>query len=71
MSNYWIKYANNFDQINNFFFGMNYDVNCKQNFRISIDGLLVFFPYEYVYPEQVLYMEQLKKALDAPVSLNF
>lgn len=26
----------------------------------------MYFPYQYVYPEQILYMEQLKKALDAP-----
>jgi len=36
-------------------------------YRLNIDNLTVHFPYEYVYPEQVLYMEQLKKALDAPV----
>ncbi|GMT18353.1 hypothetical protein PFISCL1PPCAC_9650, partial [Pristionchus fissidentatus] len=34
--------------------------------RLTIDGLEVFFPYEYVYPEQVLYMQELKKSLDAP-----
>uniref|UniRef100_A0A914GXT4 DNA 5'-3' helicase n=1 Tax=Globodera rostochiensis TaxID=31243 RepID=A0A914GXT4_GLORO len=34
--------------------------------RLHIDGLNVLFPYEYVYPEQLLYMEQLKKVLDAP-----
>ncbi|KAL3094502.1 hypothetical protein niasHT_026268 [Heterodera trifolii] len=34
--------------------------------RLHIDGLSVLFPYEYVYPEQLLYMEQLKKVLDAP-----
>nr|CAD2194153.1 unnamed protein product [Meloidogyne enterolobii] len=34
--------------------------------KLNIDGLNILFPYEYVYPEQVLYMEQLKKALDAP-----
>ncbi|KAI1724657.1 helical and beta-bridge domain-containing protein [Ditylenchus destructor] len=34
--------------------------------KLNIDGLPVYFPYEYVYPEQVLYMEELKKALDAP-----
>ncbi|TKR64288.1 hypothetical protein L596_024850 [Steinernema carpocapsae] len=32
--------------------------------RITIDGLQVFFPYDYIYPEQVLYMKELKKALD-------
>ncbi|KAH7731005.1 DNA excision repair protein ERCC-2 [Aphelenchoides avenae] len=34
--------------------------------RLNIDGLQVYFPYDHVYPEQVLYMEELKKALDAP-----
>jgi hypothetical protein len=33
--------------------------------------LTVLFPYDYVYPEQVLYMEELKKALDAPVGLTY
>lgn len=40
-------------------------------FRLNIDGLNVLFPYEYVYPEQLLYMEQLKKTLEAPVFLIF
>lgn len=30
-----------------------------------VDGLLVYFPYEYIYPEQYAYMLELKKALDA------
>uniref|UniRef100_A0A914W6J6 DNA 5'-3' helicase n=1 Tax=Plectus sambesii TaxID=2011161 RepID=A0A914W6J6_9BILA len=33
--------------------------------KINIDGLEVYWPYEYVYPEQVLYMTELKKTLDA------
>ncbi|KIH43957.1 hypothetical protein ANCDUO_26030, partial [Ancylostoma duodenale] len=33
--------------------------------RIDVDGLEVYFPYDYVYPEQVLYMQEVKKALDA------
>ncbi|XGW18812.1 hypothetical protein V3C99_002981, partial [Haemonchus contortus] len=33
--------------------------------RIDVDGLEVLFPYEYVYPEQVLYMHEVKKAIDA------
>lgn len=33
--------------------------------RLSVDGLLVYFPYEYIYPEQYAYMCELKKALDA------
>lgn len=37
-------------------------------FRLSVDGLLVYFPYEYIYPEQYAYMCELKKALDAKVN---
>ncbi|XP_019851833.1 PREDICTED: TFIIH basal transcription factor complex helicase XPD subunit-like [Amphimedon queenslandica] len=33
--------------------------------KINIDGLLVIFPYEYVYPEQYTYMLDLKRTLDA------
>lgn len=33
--------------------------------RLNIDGLLVYFPYDYIYPEQYLYMTELKKTLDA------
>lgn len=42
---------------------------CKTRFffRIDVDGLEVYFPYDYVYPEQVLYMQEVKKALDAQV----
>lgn len=35
--------------------------------RISVDGLLVYFPYEYIYPEQYEYMLELKRTLDAKV----
>nr|CAG4651600.1 EOG090X01B4 [Triops cancriformis] len=35
------------------------------NPRINVDGLLVYFPYEYIYPEQFSYMLELKQALDA------
>lgn len=31
----------------------------------NIDGLTVFFPYDYMYPEQFSYMLELKHALDA------
>jgi hypothetical protein len=31
----------------------------------DIDGLAVFFPYDYMYPEQYSYMLHLKHALDA------
>uniref|UniRef100_A0A8D9A2J3 TFIIH basal transcription factor complex helicase XPD subunit n=2 Tax=Cacopsylla melanoneura TaxID=428564 RepID=A0A8D9A2J3_9HEMI len=33
--------------------------------KLMIDDLPVFFPYEYIYPEQYAYMVELKKALDA------
>ncbi|KAH8299748.1 hypothetical protein KR044_005469, partial [Drosophila immigrans] len=33
--------------------------------RLSVDGLLVYFPYEYIYPEQYAYMLELKRSLDA------
>ena len=32
-----------------------------------MDGLLVYFPYDYIYPEQYTYMLELKRALDAKV----
>ncbi len=35
--------------------------------RLNIDGLLVYFPYDYIYPEQYSYMLELKKTLDAKV----
>lgn len=33
--------------------------------KLSVDGLEVLFPYEYIYPEQYSYMCELKKGLDA------
>ena len=39
--------------------------------RLNVDGLLVYFPYEYIYPEQFSYMLELKLALDAKVSYIF
>ena len=33
--------------------------------KFSLAGLDVFFPYEYIYPEQYKYMLELKRALDA------
>ncbi|KAK9823916.1 hypothetical protein WJX72_006337 [[Myrmecia] bisecta] len=33
--------------------------------KVNIDGLTVYFPYEYIYPEQYRYMLELKRALDA------
>ncbi|KAG7274628.1 hypothetical protein CRUP_009671 [Coryphaenoides rupestris] len=36
--------------------------------KLNIDGLLVYFPYEYIYPEQYSYMLELKRTLDAKVA---
>eukprot|EP00794_Sanderia_malayensis_P020345 gene20345-22348_t len=33
--------------------------------KVNIDGLLVYFPYDFIYPEQYSYMLELKKTLDA------
>lgn len=33
--------------------------------RFNLEGIEVFFPYEYIYPEQYTYMLELKRALDA------
>nr|CAG4641470.1 EOG090X01B4 [Eurycercus lamellatus] len=33
--------------------------------KLNVDGLLVYFPYDYIYPEQFSYMLELKHALDA------
>ena len=38
--------------------------------RVNIDGLLVVFPYDYVYPEQYAYMLDLKRSLDAQVCVG-
>ena len=35
--------------------------------KLNVDGLLVYFPYDYIYPEQYSYMLELKRALDAKV----
>ena len=37
--------------------------------RLNVDGLLVYFPYEYIYPEQYAYMLELKRTLDAKVGV--
>jgi hypothetical protein len=36
-------------------------------FRFNLEGLTVYFPYEYLYPEQYNYMLEVKRALDAKV----
>ena len=33
--------------------------------KLNVAGLLVHFPFDYIYPEQFSYMLELKKALDA------
>lgn len=33
----------------------------------QIDEVTVYFPFDYIYPEQFHYMQHLKKALDANV----
>ena len=42
-------------------------INLVTYSRLNVDGLLVYFPYDYIYPEQFSYMMELKKALDAKV----
>ena len=37
---------------------------------MNIDGLLVVFPYDYIYPEQYAYMLDLKRSLDAQVCVR-
>ena len=32
--------------------------------RFDLDGLDLFFPYDFLYPEQLTYMLELKRALD-------
>lgn len=34
-------------------------------FRLNVDGLIVYFPYDYIYPEQYEYMLALKRGIDA------
>jgi DNA excision repair protein ERCC-2 len=33
--------------------------------KFVLEGLEVYFPYEYIYPEQYRYMLELKRSLDA------
>lgn len=42
-------------------------INILICYRISVDGLIVYFPYDYIYPEQYAYMLELKRGLDAKV----
>ena len=34
--------------------------------KFDLEGITVYFPYEYIYPEQYKYMQELKRSLDAP-----
>lgn len=34
--------------------------------KFQLEEVTVYFPYEYIYPEQYLYMQELKRSLDAP-----
>lgn len=38
---------------------------CTSKMKFMIDDLMVYFPYEFIYPEQYQYMVELKRALDA------
>lgn len=38
----------------------------RPKMKFQLEEVTVFFPYEYIYPEQYLYMQELKRALDAP-----
>ena len=33
--------------------------------KFNLDGMDVYFPYDYIYPEQYEYMLELKRTLDA------
>jgi hypothetical protein len=33
--------------------------------KFGLEGLTVYFPYDFLYPEQYRYMLELKRALDA------
>ncbi len=40
-------------------------INIEHKMKLNIDGLLVYFPYDYIYPEQYAYMQELKRSIDA------
>jgi DNA excision repair protein ERCC-2 len=40
------------------------------SYRLTVDGLPVIFPYDYIYPEQYAYMLELKRTLDAKVRVR-
>ncbi|CAF1477747.1 unnamed protein product, partial [Didymodactylos carnosus] len=42
-----------------------YDISFSVKMKLNIDGLIVYMPYDYIYPEQYSYMHELKRGLDA------
>ena len=40
-------------------------VSLISRMKFNLEDIAVFFPYEYIYPEQYRYMLELKRALDA------
>lgn len=46
-----------------------FSIPCE--YRLTVDGLPVIFPYDYIYPEQYAYMLELKRTLDAKVPLSY
>ena len=40
-------------------------VSLISRMKFNLEDITVFFPYEYIYPEQYRYMLELKRALDA------
>lgn len=47
------------------------DFSIPCEYRLTVDGLPVIFPYDYIYPEQYAYMLELKRTLDAKVPLPY
>ena len=47
------------------FFLRNFSFCSRFIMKFNIDELTIYFPYEYIYPEQYSYMCSLKEALDA------
>ena len=44
----------------------NYSVDrflLQSRMKLNVEGLLVYFPYDYIYPEQFSYMLELKRYL--------
>ena len=39
--------------------------NSSAVIKLIVDGLLVYIPYDYIYPEQFSYMLEFKRSLDA------